>query len=109
MLREGAEMVNKIAVRRKGASIPFEFDRDDESIDGWICTIKVKQFDDDTALISRVITPTDETWSGFLTATETDTLTAGITYRFFAILTNATTDEEEQIETRFHLTASWAA
>lgn len=94
---------------RKSGSVPFVFDRGDESIEGWVCTIKVKQFDDDTALISRVITPADGVWSGFLTSTETAALTAGITYRLFGILTNATTDEAEQVETRFSLTASWAA
>ena len=94
---------------RKGESVPFEFDRGAETIDGWVCTIKVKQYDDDTAAISRAITPADGQWTGFLTSTETTTLAAGITYRLFAILTNATTDEAEQVESRFSLTASWAA
>ncbi len=108
VFQEVAEMT-RITVRRKGASIPFTFDRDGESIEGFICTIKVKQFDSDAALISRVITPTGDEWTGFLTSTETDALAASITYRFFGILTNAATDEEEQVETRFSLTASWAA
>lgn len=94
---------------RKGESLPFSFDRGGLSIDGWICTIKVKEFDDDIALISGVVTPTNGVWEGFLTSTQINTLTAGKTYRLFAILTNATTDEAEQVEARFSLTASWAA
>ncbi len=98
----------QIAPVRKGESLAFEFDRDGKTIEGWICTIKVKQFDDDPALISGVVTPEDGKWTGFLTAAQTATLAAGITYRLYAILTNATTDEAEQVEARFSLTASWA-
>lgn len=101
-------LTNQITVRRKGENIPFSFDRKGESIEGWICTLKVKQFDTDTAIISRVINPSNNGWSGFLTSTETETLTAGIVYRIMAILTNSATDEEEQIETRVSITPSWA-
>lgn len=100
---------NSIVPIRKSGSVPFIFDRGDASIEGWVCTIKVKQFDSDTALISRVITPTNGQWFGILTSTETAALTSGITYRLFGILTNVSTGEEEQVETRFSLTASWAA
>ena len=99
----------KIETVRKGESLPFTFDRGDESIAGWTCTIKVKEYDEDTALITKIITPTDGQWKGFLTGTETATLTEGNTYRIVAVLTNATTDEAEQVEARFSLTASWAA
>lgn len=98
----------KIQPVRKGESLPFAFDRNGLSITGWICTIVVKQFADDTALISGPVTPTNGVWSGFLTATQTDTLTAGKTYRLYAILTNPDTDEEEQVQSRFSITASWA-
>ena len=99
---------------RKGGSLPFSFDRGDESISGWVCTIKVLQFKGDTPAISRVITPTDDAWSGFLTSSETDALTnstKSTLWWLVAILTNATTDEEEQVapgSVRFNLVTSWA-
>lgn len=102
-------MGNPINVIRKGESLPFVFDRGGESIDGWICTIEVKNFPGDTALISRVITADGNTWPGFLTSTETALLDVG-NYRLIGVLTNATTDQEEQITetTRFNVTDSWA-
>ena len=103
-------MANPFAIVRKGESLNFVFDRDGESIDGWICTISVKTFPADTSAISpRVITPVGRTWPGFLTSTETDTLAIG-DYRLIGLLTNATTNEEEQ-ETefnRFNVTEAWA-
>lgn len=96
-----------IPIVRKGESLPFEFDRGAESIDGWVCLIEVKKLTADAALISRTITPTRSVWSGFLTATETAALAVGL-YRLIAVLTNATTDEEEQVLLRFNVTDSWA-
>lgn len=96
-----------IPIVRKGESLPFEFDRGDESIDGWVCLIEVKKLTADAALISRTITPTGTVWPGFLTATETAALAVGL-YRLIAVLTNATTDEEEQVLLRFNVTDSWA-
>lgn len=95
---------------RQGESLPFQFDRGDESIEDWTCTIEVKQYPSDTAVISRVITPTGSVWEGFLTSTETNTLTTSTQYRIVGVLTNSTTDEEEQITygVRFFVTESWA-
>lgn len=96
---------------RKGESFPFSFDlvggSDDNSIDDWVCTIEVKKFPGDTASISRVITPTGSVWSGFLTQAETSALAIG-TYRLIGVLTNSTTDEEQQIPVRFNITDTWA-
>lgn len=100
-------MGNEIRILRQGESLPFVFDRSGESIEGWVCTINVKVFADDTALISRVIAPVDRTWPGFLTSAETGALNVGI-YRLTGVLTNSTTDEEEQIPIRFNITDTWA-
>lgn len=103
-----------IRVVRKGGSLPFSFDRGDESIDGWVCTIKVLQFKGDSPAINRVITPTKSVWSGFLTSAETDALTNSTKSSLWfviAILTNSSTNEEEQIATpsvRFNLVTTWA-
>lgn len=98
----------KIPIVRKGENLPFEFDRADESIDGWVCTVEVKKFTSDTALISRVISPTGQAWISFLSSTDTTALAIGL-YRLIAVLTNASTDEEEQIALRFNVTESWAS
>ena len=110
----------KIRAVKKGESLDFSFDRGGESLDGFICTLKVMQFKGDTPIISRVIEiSTDETtgnqvWAGFITSTEMDTLdnsTNSNTWWAIGLLTNATTDEEEQISqgsVRFKLGAAWA-
>ena len=95
-----------IPIVRKGGSLPFEFDRDGESIDGWACTIEVKKFPDSTADVSRVVTPTDSKWKGFLTPAETAALDVGL-YHLTALLTNATTGEDEPITKRFHVARPW--
>lgn len=99
--------MSKISVVRQGESLPFVFDRGDESIDGWICTIEVKNFTGDPADISRVITPEGGEWPGFLTSSETSLLAVGL-YRLIGVLTNSSTDEEEQVILRFNITDSWA-
>ncbi len=101
--------MSKITVIRQGESLDFTFDRSGESIVSWICTINVKQFPGDTSLITRVIAPdsTANTWQGFLTQTETDALDPGL-YMLIGILTNSSTDEEEQVPVRFNVTPSWA-
>lgn len=93
---------------QKGSSIPFVFDRDGLSIDGWICTISVKQFPGDVAIINRTITPTGCAWSGFLTSTETDTLDEGKQYFIIGVLTHAANDEEEKPPVKFYLGKKWA-
>lgn len=100
-------MSNPIQVVRQGGSLPFVFDRGDESIDGWICTINVKIFKNDSSQITRVITPVDDKWTGFLTSTETDALSLGM-YRLIGVLTDSTTNEEEQVVIRFNLVQRWA-
>lgn len=93
---------------QKGSSLPFTFDRAGESIDGWTCTIYVKQYPGDTATITRVITPTDSVWSGYLTGTETDTLVEGTQYFLIGVLTHAVNDEEEKPPVKFYLGKAWA-
>jgi len=106
--------MSKILAVRQGESLPFSFDRGENSIDGFVCTINVKQFPEDVATISRVITPTEGVWSGLLTSAEIDTLVniAGHNlWWLIAVLTSASTDEEEQIATgsvRFSLVPEWA-
>lgn len=100
-------MSTPIRIVRQGGSVPFVFDRDGESIDGWICTINVKIFKNDSSVITRVITEEDDTWPGFLTSTETDALALGM-YRLIGVLTNASTNEEEQVVLRFNLIQKWA-
>jgi hypothetical protein len=102
-------MSGPIPFVNKGDSFPFVFDRDGETTEGWICTIHVKEFKSDASLITRVI-PLDANnqWSGYLTSTETDTLTAPTLYRLIAILTNAANVEEEQVLVRFQLNEAWA-
>lgn len=103
-------MANAFTVIRKGESLPFVFDRSGESIEGWICTIEVKRFPSDVSAITpRIILPVEDTWPGFLTSDETNTLAVG-DYRLIGVLKNATNNEEEQVmeTTRFNITNSWA-
>ncbi len=103
-------MANGFTILRQGESLPFVFDRSGESIEGWICTIEIKRFPSDTSLITpRIIAPVDRTWPGFLTSDETAALAVN-GYRLIGVLTNASTNEEEQITetTRFNVTNSWA-
>lgn len=95
----------KIRVIQLGESLPFVFDRSGESIDGFVCTITVKQFPKDTASISRVIPPdiVRKEWPGFLTETETSSLGTGL-WILNANLVSVTTDQEEAIPVRFHTT-----
>ena len=94
---------------RQGESIPFIFDRDGESIDGWVCTINVKQYPTDTSEITRVILPDTacNQWEGLLTSADVATLSQK-DYRLVGVLTNTTTGEEEQPVIRFRVTAGWA-
>lgn len=95
---------------RQGESVPFIFDRSGLSIDGWICTIKVKQFSSDTSLITREVEadPVQEQWEGFITASESLALDQK-DYRLIGLLTNAETGEEEQPLIRFNVTSDWGA
>ena len=103
----------KIKVIRQGESLPFVFDRGGESIDGYVCTIFVKQYPADVASITRVIEPTTNPktgvseWSGFLTQTETAALAVGL-WIINAKLVKSSTDEEEAIPVRFQVVVTWA-
>ncbi len=99
----------KPIVIQKGDHLPFVFDRGCDSIAGWICTISVKQFPSDTAAISRVISPTGDEWTGYLTSTETDTLTEAKQYFLIGVLTNAANDEEEKPPVKFYVSVKWSA
>ena len=99
--------IRKGLQRKKGESLEFVFDRGDLSIAGWVCTIFWKKNKADSVVGTRVITPTDGEWSGFLTTTETASLPTGL-YYLTAKLTNATTLEEEQHERRFNIVDEWA-
>lgn len=96
----------KIQVIRQGESLVFDFDLGTTDIADYVCTIYVKQFISDTATITRVITPTDGSWSGFLTATETQALTPGM-WILNASMVNSTTDEQVDIPVRFQVTPNW--
>ena len=102
--------MTKLPIVKQGESFDFSFTLDDvtASIDGWVCTIFVKVYPDDTPPINRVITPTDNVWSGFLTQTETAALPVGLHY-LSAKLTKASTDEEQHKENRFQVSKNWIA
>ena len=104
-------MANEIVGVNKGDVADFVFSRGNESISGWVCTLKLKRFPADTALVSRVIAEEDGQWPGFLTTTETAALTVGVTYFMMGVLTNATTGEKETVEneSRIHIEPEWAA
>lgn len=99
----------KIKTIYSGESLPFCFDRDGGDVSGWICTMIVKKFPADTAVIERVITAVGNAWPGFLTSTETTglTLNGKTPYILAGILTNAGTGEEEQVPIRFSVAPSW--
>lgn len=96
-----------ITTIKQGESLPFTFDRDGESITGWVCTIYLKTFPSDDSILSRVIPPTNEAWIDFLTQDETKDL--DIThYRLIGKLINSTDDKEEIKTLRFNVAKAWA-
>lgn len=102
--------MNKLTIIRQGESLPFRFDRGGNSIDGWTCTITVKEQPADAALISRVVLPTNNAWVGFLTQSETSALpvlSKGAAYYLIASLVNVSTDEEEVVTDRVRVTKAW--
>ena len=102
-------MSNPIEIIRKRESLDFTFDLGGEDIAGWTCNINVKQFPDDASLITRTI-PADsgsESWSGFITETESATLTEGVMYWLIGILENTTTDERRSVPKRFQVSRQW--
>jgi len=101
-------MGNPITLIKKGESLPFVFDRGGATIAGWVCTIKVAKYPDDTPAVDRVIVPTGEEWDGFLTPAETAALAATGLWRLLGVLTNASTGERESVPVRFNLAEAWA-
>lgn len=102
--------MSKIVLLDAGESLPFNFDRGENSIEGWTCTIFVKQKPSDTPFITRVITPIANEWPGFLTQTETASLPlSDKPYFLSAKLVNSLTDEEEVIRerSRFQINTAW--
>ena len=104
-------MANPIPIIRKGESLDFTFDLGGSSIAGWTCTINVKQYPSDTSAITRVISPDNstESWTGYLTETETDGLTTNTLYWLIGILEESTTDEKREVPKRFRVTQTWTA
>lgn len=98
--------MSAIPIIRKGGSLSFSFDLDGDSITDWVSVIKVKQFPDDTASVSRTIEGVDDKWEGFLTSTETAALATGAWW-LIAILTNSNTNEERQVPERFQVVEDW--
>lgn len=96
-----------MSLLQKGESLPFEFDRGENSIDGWTCTISVKTKPSAAAEFSRVITPLSGSWPGFITESESDALAKGLFY-LIALLQNTSTDEKEIITVRFTISTEWA-
>lgn len=102
--------MNKLVRIQQGESLPFRFDRDGALIDGWTCTIVLKQRPTDTDLLTgsgRVIPPVDRTWPGFLTNSETGGLAIGL-YYLTATLINLVSNELEQVPVRVSVTQKWA-
>lgn len=93
----------------QGGSLPVTFDRDGESIDGWTCTIYVKQHIKDDATIVRQLEVDPDNplrWSGLLTSADTSLLSVG-QWQVFANLNNASTGEARQVKSgsiRFEVT-----
>jgi hypothetical protein len=104
--------MNKLVRIQNGESLPFKFDRDGDSIDGWTCTIFLKRFPQTTELLTgsgRVVPPEPDlrAWVGFLTNSETDGLTPGKLYWLIAALVNLSTNEVEEVPVRVSVTKSW--
>ena len=102
--------MSEIKILQKGESGVFYFGRKNGgSISGWTCVIEVRSFPGDAAVIGpRTITETlDNAFKAILTESESDTLTAGTTYRIAARLAKAGTDEEEQNVQRFKIGSAW--
>lgn len=95
---------------RQGEDLEFCFSRDGDSLEGWVCTIFVKQYPNDAPAITRVIPVSTQdplTWQGFLTSTETAALAVG-SWLLIGKLTNSGTDEEDQVLIRFAVSEAWA-
>lgn len=100
--------MSQIPYTTKAGDLPFQFDLDGLPLDGFVCTISVKQRPTGTDKITpRVITPTDELWSGYLTTTEVGNLAVG-RYELIANIQNASTLEGQEKIKRFQVVAQWS-
>ena len=91
---------------KKGEDFEFTFDLDGDDISGWICTIFLRQFPKSLDLIiPRVIPPIGNEWQGLLTSTETAALEVSSIspYYLIGLLTNASTDQQREIQKRVHV------
>jgi len=80
-------------IRKGEGSLNIVFTRGGLPINGFTCTLSVKQFTSDTAVITRVLTPADNfTWSDLLTTTETEILQPGL-WHAFGVLKDVATGE----------------
>lgn len=107
---------NPITIIRDGGDLPFVFDRDGESVEGYVCTVTVKQFpeiDLSTIIPDFVVPAVGNEWPGELTPGQTQLLRASsltvTTSPFYltARITNATTNESREVPERFQLATSW--
>lgn len=101
------QVITRPTVIQRGDSLPFVFDRDGETIDDWLCTIHVKEFPDDTALITQIVVPVNRTWPGLLTSTQINLLTGGKQYFLIGELVNSVTDEKEKPVIKFYVSGKW--
>ena len=89
---------------KKGEYYDFSFDREGEDIAGWVCTINLKQYPDDTSTIKRTITPTNDKWSGTLSNNDTKNLNVGQ----YLLIANLTKGTEKEVKTdRIYIGKSW--
>jgi len=100
--------MSQIPYITKAGDLPFQFDLDGNSIAGFICTISVKKRPTDTDRITpRVVDPTDDLWSGFLTTAEIASIAVG-RYELIANIQNASTLEGQEKIKRFQIEAKWS-
>jgi len=95
--------MSAIPIIRQGEDLEFSFDLGGDDITGWICTMAVKESVEGPVLTTRVIPPSGKEWPGFLTSTETSAYNVGI-HLLIGKLTNASLDQERQIDKRFQVT-----
>lgn len=91
----------------RGGDLPFQFDLDGLPLDGFTCTVTVKKrplFQDE--IVPRVIAPTANLWTGFLTIDEVATLSIG-RHELIALIENSSTLEGQEKPKRFQVTRSW--
>jgi hypothetical protein len=100
--------MSAIPITTKGGDLPFQFDLDGLPLDGFICTITVKKRPElEDEITPRVIEPTDDLWTGFLTTTEIASLSVG-RHELIALIENTNTLEGQQRPKRFFVIDSFS-